>query len=270
MENSNSISEKVEKTLEKNVSDFEKKSFMTVKQVAEALGISNDTVKNCIRRVMPEKMKNGKTTYLNKEEVACISKELKSNTQVLNHLTYEASSQVKNSTTELEVISNALNAFNALQNLYNQKEAEYKATIENQNKQIENLTPDAESWRAFAESDGSFSATNVAKLLKIKRDDILQFLEIKKYIMRERHDNPKKKGKYQATALGIYSGYVKNYLYTKDNFSCIQFHITPLGMQKIEKAFCNKDFTPEQQKKINALCAAAEKNMKPNCLGLAE
>ena len=217
---------------EKNVSDFEKKSLMTVKQVAEALGISNDTVKNCIRRVMPEKMKNGKTTYLNKEEVACISKELKSNTQVLNQLSYEASSQVKNSTTELEVISNALNAFNALQNLYNQKEAEYKATIENQNKQIE-------SWRKFAESDGTFSATNVAKCLGIKRDELLKWLEIKHYIMRERSDNPNKKGKYQGTAQGIEYGYIKNYVYTNDNISCIQFHLTPKGMQKAQKAFSN-------------------------------
>ena len=148
------------------------------------------------------------------------------------------------------------------------EDAKNKITI--QQKEIEALTPDAESWRAFAESDGTFSATNVAKLLKIKRDDILQFLEIKKYIMRERHDNPDKKGKYQATALGIDLGYVKNYLYTKDNFSCVQFHITPKGMQKIEKAFCNNGFTPEQQKKINALCAAAEKNMKPSLIGRAE
>lgn len=110
-----------------------------------------------------------------------------------------------------------------------------------QQKQIEELTPDAESWRKFAESDGTFSATNVAKCLGIKRDDLLKWLELKHYIMRERSDNPNKKGKYQGTAQGIEYGYIKNYVYTNDNISCIQFHLTPKGMQKVQKAFSNYD-----------------------------
>lgn len=73
------------------------------KEVAAAMGVSSDTIKNCIRRIFPQKMQNGKTTYLNEKEVACISKEMKSNTHVVNHLTYEVSSQVKTTTTELEV-----------------------------------------------------------------------------------------------------------------------------------------------------------------------
>lgn len=53
---------------------------MTVREVAEAMGVSYDTIKNCIRRIMPNKMQHGKTTYLNEKEVTCISKELKNNT----------------------------------------------------------------------------------------------------------------------------------------------------------------------------------------------
>lgn len=81
---------------------------MTVREVAEAMGVSLDTIKNCIRRIMPNKMQHGKTTYLDEKEVAFISKELKNNSQVLNQLTYEPASRVKNTTTELEVLSNAL------------------------------------------------------------------------------------------------------------------------------------------------------------------
>ena len=69
---------------------------------------------------------------------------------------------------------------------------ELQQQIENKNKQIEELTPDAESWRKFVDSDGTFTASNVAKLLHISRDnDLIPFLLLKKYIMRERHDNPK-------------------------------------------------------------------------------
>jgi len=71
---------------------------MTVKEIADILGVSTDTIKNCIRRIMPEKMQNGKTTFLNEQEVTMISKELKSNTFVSSHQTYEVSSQVKNTT----------------------------------------------------------------------------------------------------------------------------------------------------------------------------
>ena len=31
---------------------------MTVREVAEAMGVSLDTIKNCIRRIMPNKMQH--------------------------------------------------------------------------------------------------------------------------------------------------------------------------------------------------------------------
>ena len=101
--------------------------YMTTREVAEALGVSRDTVKNCIRRIMPDKMQNGKTTFLNEQEVACISKELKGNIKVTEQLTCEAASQVKNSTTELEIITNAAVALTQLQGLLAQKTKEVEA-----------------------------------------------------------------------------------------------------------------------------------------------
>lgn len=253
MENSLSLSVEVPKKL------------ITTKELASALGVSPRTIQQTVEKVglanvLSQVKIRGKNSYAFNEEQATIIKQ-----EIQKHHNL-ATRQIDSVSTEYEENQTIANAMAILQ----RRSIELQQQLENKNKQIEELTPDAESWRAFAESDGTFSATNVAKLLKIKRDDILQFLEIKKYIMRERHDNPDKKGKYQATALGIDLGYVKNYLYTKDNFSCVQFHITPKGMQKIEKAFCNNGFTPEQQKKINALCVAAEKNMKPSLLGKAE
>ena len=253
MENSLSLSVEVPKKL------------ITTKELASALGVSPRTIQQTVEKVglanvLSQVKIRGKNSYAFNEEQATIIKQ-----EIQKHHNL-ATRQIDSVSTEYEENQTIANAMAILQ----RRSIELQQQLENKNKQIEELTPDAESWRAFAESDGTFSATNVAKLLKIKRDDILQFLEIKKYIMRERHDNPDKKGKYQATALGIDLGYVKNYLYTKDNFSCVQFHITPKCMQKIEKAFCNNGFTPEQQKKINALCVAAEKNMKPSLLGKAE
>lgn len=84
--------------------------MMNVRAVAEAMGVSKDSVKNCIRRLFPNKMENGKETLLNEMEVACISKELKTNTYVNSQLTYEAGSQVKNTETYAEIMANLVEA----------------------------------------------------------------------------------------------------------------------------------------------------------------
>ena len=97
---------------------------MTVKEIADSLSVSTDTIKNCIRRILPKKMQNGKTTFLNEKEVSMISKELKGNNKVTEQLTYETASQVKNSYTDEEIILNAQLAFKALDNLRLKKIAE--------------------------------------------------------------------------------------------------------------------------------------------------
>jgi phage antirepressor YoqD-like protein/AraC-like DNA-binding protein len=45
---------------------------MTVKEVAEALGVSEGTIKHHIRKLFPTLMQNGKVTYLNEEQATAI------------------------------------------------------------------------------------------------------------------------------------------------------------------------------------------------------
>lgn len=79
---------------------------MTMQEIADAMGVSKDTIRNCVRRVFPRKMQQGKTAYFNESEVAVISKELKNNNYVSEQLTSEAASQVKKSVTRTEIIAN--------------------------------------------------------------------------------------------------------------------------------------------------------------------
>lgn len=250
---------------EKNVSDFEQKSLMTTKELAQVLGVSIDTVTRVANKVIDPSavlhrvINGGKSKVFTEEQATLIKKEIQKHHNLANR-------QIDSVSTEYEENQIVANAVAILQ----RRSIELQKQIEAQKVQIEELTPDAESWRAFAESDGSFSATNVAKLLKISRDDVLEFLSLRHYIMRERHENPNKKGRYQATALGIERGYVVNYLYTNDKISQVQFHITPKGMQKIEKAFNLGRLSPEQEERVNAMCKEAEKNMKSSSIGKAE
>ena len=86
--------------------------------------------------------------------------------------------------------------------------------------------------------------------------------------MRERHENPNHAGNLVGTAMDVEMGLINNYLYSNDRISRVQFKITPKGMQRIEKAFCHNELTPEQQRRVNAICAEYEKNMKKTNLGL--
>lgn len=147
---------------------------------------------------------------------------------------------------------------------------ETKKQVELQKIEIEELKPDAESWRAFAESDGSFSATNVARCLGISRDDVLNFLQLRGYIMRDRSTSMDKKGDWIGTCLGTQKGYVKNYIYTNPKGSWMHFHLTPKGMQRVEKAFRSAPLTDDEIEMAAALKDEAKRKMYLYSIGRAE
>lgn len=155
---------------------------MTVKEIAQAMGVSTDTVKNCIRRIMPEKMQNGKTTFLNEQEVTMISKELKSNTFVSSHQTYEVSSQVKNTTTRLEVLANYKAATQAMIELLEAEKAELQAENERQKQQLIEVAPKVDFYNAVTESKDCIDMAQAAKLLNVKgigRNNLIEILKEK-------------------------------------------------------------------------------------------
>ena len=167
---------------------------MTTKEVAEVLGVSTDTIKNCIRRIMPNRMTNGKTTYLNEFEVAIISKELKNNDKVIEQLTYEAGSQVKNTTTDLEILNNAMVALADLKRLYDRKEAEYKATIETQKMKIAEDAPKVDFYDRVTESSDCIDIGQCAKILNVHgigRNKLFEILRQKKIL--NEHNQPYQK-----------------------------------------------------------------------------
>lgn len=205
---------------------------MAMQEIADAMGVSKDTIRNCVRRVFPDKMKQGKTAYFNEAEVAVISKELKSNTFVDTHLTSEESSQVKNTTTELEVIGNALNAFKALQDLYTQKEAEYKATIEAQKKKIALDAPKVDTYNRIANSKGLKTMQEAAKILKIGSNTLFSVLRDKGVFYRSNGVNlPAEKYIKQ----GLFE--VKEEPYKRDNkdFVYTRVFATAKGLLWLEK-----------------------------------
>ena len=208
--------------------------LITTKELAQSLGVTPRTIQQVVEKLGLAKLISqvkirGQNSYsFNEAQATAIKIELQNHSKIAKKgfNTLDVSNEIEG---EL-LVQRAM--------VYQQQKIDsLQQQVESQKIEIEELTPDAESWRAFAESDGTFSTTNVAKCLGIKRDDVFDFLIQRGYIMRDKSKNPKRKGDYIGTALGIQHGYVKNYIFTNSKTSCIHFHLTPKGMQKVEKAF---------------------------------
>lgn len=152
---------------------------MTVKEVSQSLGVSVDTVTNCINRILPNKMKKGKTTYLNEKECSLISMELKNNNTVLDRLTSEVSSEVKATTTELEILANYKKANDDFVKLMELKTEQLQS-------QVEEMKPKALYYDKVVDASALTNFRNTAKQLGIKEREFISFLFKKGYIYRDK------------------------------------------------------------------------------------
>lgn len=167
---------------------------MTMQEIADIFKVSKDTIRNCVRRIMPNKMQERKTAYFNESEVSAISKELKSNTFVISHLTEEDSSAVANVTTKLEIIANYKQATDALIAMLNAEKAELQATIGMQKTKIAEDAPKVDFYDRVTESPDCIDIGQCAKVLNVHgigRNKLFEILRQKKIL--NEHNQPYQK-----------------------------------------------------------------------------
>ena len=105
--------------------------LMSTKAVAQSLGVSVDTITNCVNRIFPQKMQKGKATLFNEAEVTLILEELKKNRMVTDRLTSEVSSEVANAETSLTPALMIKQAMELAEKGYQLELARIKAEKEN-------------------------------------------------------------------------------------------------------------------------------------------
>jgi len=141
---------------------------MTVKEVAEALGVAPVTVNQNVAKLFPGLAKNGLTTYLDEEQVTAIKSAIEHSgrNDLMNiHKVGEA-------TTDLEM---------------KRKTAEVMAWLlsENQRKdeKIASDAPKVESFEALQCSDGDMSITDAAKHFGLHpRSEVIAYLRERGYL----------------------------------------------------------------------------------------
>lgn len=130
---------------EKQLPFYEK--MMTVKEVAEALGTAESTIRNKVRELFPEIVENGKVTYLNEKQVYILKKSL-----VPRDLTLK--SKVDSALTALDIEEMTIKVL-----------AYHKAEVERLRAELAEAKPKVEVYEKISDSSGLKSLQEVAKIL---------------------------------------------------------------------------------------------------------
>lgn len=147
---------------EKQLPFYEKR--MTVKEVAEALGTAESTIRNKVRELFPEIVENGKVTYLNEKQVYILKKSL-----VPRDLTLK--SKVDSALTALDIEEMTIKVL-----------AYHKAEVERLRAELAEAKPKAEVYEQISDSSGLKSLQEVAKILGYGPRQLFKELRDKKIL----------------------------------------------------------------------------------------
>ena len=146
---------------------------ITVKEVAEKLNVSTDLIKKRIREIFPDKMQNGKTTYLSQKEVTIIKLRIQENSSLSTYDDRNRLSEMPQ--TELEQNMVVIQAMTILHQRNKSLQAE-----------VEDMKPKAVSYDAFISTGNLHDMSKVAKMFNTGRNRLFKLLREQKVL---RHDN---------------------------------------------------------------------------------
>lgn len=139
--------------------------YYKIVEIAEMLQVPRNTIEHAVRVTMPNKMQNGKTTYLNEAEVTVISKYLKKHHN--NNLS-STSEVPRTKQEEDELIKQSLSIL-------------IERDVENK-RIIKKLTPKADAFDRLMDANNTISMGDFAKTIGWGRNTFLKELRKNKVI----------------------------------------------------------------------------------------
>lgn len=130
---------------------------MTIKQISEILGVSDEAIKKHVRELFPDLMEHGKITYLDSYQVTEIKKKMQQTTLVVS------------SKTELEIMEGGLQYMRWMQSKIN----EQKLALQEAQPKIEfyDTVADARGDRTIMDTGKLLGMTKPRKLYELLRND---------------------------------------------------------------------------------------------------
>lgn len=148
------------------------KKIMTIKEVSDVLGVSRDLIENTINILYPEKMQQGKVTFLDEIETTNIKKEIEKN-KLINFR------QVSEVTTEVEEMALVAKAHEIL----TRKIRELQTKTIALERMVEEAKPKIESYDKVLDSKNAMTMNEVAKTLDMGRNKLFENLREQKILM---------------------------------------------------------------------------------------
>lgn len=140
---------------------------MTVKEVADVLGVTAEAIKWHVRKMYPEHIQNGKTTYLTEEQIITIKKQM------------IPTSQLVGASTDTEMVEKTMEVMSWLKSKYEEAQ-----------KQVVILKPKAEKYDSFISASGTMDMKEVAHILNIKnvgRNNLMRILRAQGILSENNH-----------------------------------------------------------------------------------
>ena len=194
---------------------------MTVKEIAEALGMAEITIRKKAVELFPDCVKNGVATRLTERQVTQLKQSLTPRNLISKY-------KVDSATTDLEMFQNVQKCMQWL----SMKNAELQAEIERQKQELVLQQPKVDTYNRIANSTGLKTMQEVAKILKIGSNTLFSVLRDKGVFYRSNGVNlPQEKYIKQ----GLFE--VKEEPYKRDNkdFVYTRVFATAKGLLWLEK-----------------------------------
>jgi phage antirepressor YoqD-like protein len=193
-----------------NEIDFNYKSTMTIKELSNSMDVPVRTVHSAVNRVLPGIQTNGKTTYMDLEQVAIISKEIKRAHNV------DLASTRKVATTDLELLNRSKDLLVDLVTRVNQLTKENKE-----------MKPKAIIHDKILNSEGSILPSDAGKIIMGHPNQFTKWCrELGILFKRGDYGSLRPNARYQS------KGYltIKPILNVKQNKTYDQVYFTPEGL----------------------------------------
>ncbi|WP_024469292.1 phage antirepressor KilAC domain-containing protein [Treponema pedis] len=157
-------------------------NIMTPNEIANILGVSYRLVVKRINEIFPNKMKHGKTTYLNEVEVTAIKKRIEQNAHLATYDNQRRLADMPKTNLEKQLLIRQ-----AMQ-IQNEMIAELEAENEKLKAEAEIQKPKVEYFDTLISRGNATNIRNTAKELKIPERQFIKILQLDGFLYRDKHN----------------------------------------------------------------------------------